>query len=80
MKKLMFVTAFLMIGFSGIAQDKKLIADETYFSALKSSVKVQSSNKDIVKMFLEEFKNDITRYSVSVKTDRLGKYQDVMHV
>jgi hypothetical protein len=71
------VMLFLVLGFAikANAQDKP-IADETFMKRLKSSVKVETCNERIFSLLLTEFSGIVTKYTVSLKSDRSGAYKE----
>ena len=74
MKTIKMTILFLLIGFAGIAQTKKLIADETTISQLKASVKVETSNETVFKLICASFKDEGFKYTATIKRDRTGLY------
>lgn len=65
---------FLLIGFSGMAQEKKVVADETTLTQLKASVKVETTNETVFKAICDTFKGEGFKYTVTTKKDRQGLY------
>ncbi len=78
MKKLLSILAFItIISISAQATTTKdtLIADETTYSTLKTSVKIVSSNLKIIELILSQYDDKILSYTVSYKKDRMGRYR-----
>lgn len=73
MKKLFFTLAFTLTMFLGYAQT--VIADETTLTELKANIKVETSNEAIFSALLRDFKDELTKYTVSFKKDRTGAYK-----
>lgn len=71
------VMLFLVIGLviDTFAQNKP-VADETFMKRLKSSVKVETCNEKVFALLLTEFSGIVTKYTVSLKSDRSGAYKE----
>jgi len=76
MKTLLLTTLLAFIVLTTQAQKQtKLVADETNLVTLKTSFKIETSNLEIFNRMQTELKEIITKYSMSIKSDRHGKYQ-----
>lgn len=72
MKKLITIL-FLTISLNGFSmpKDAKLIADETWIAKTEKTVRIITSNAEIVKKLLATDYRSVTR---SLKKDRAGEY------
>lgn len=69
--------ALCLSSFSLRGQDvKKTIATETTISDMKTSVKIITSSDANFKRILADFAEKVTRYMVTYKTDRKGRYRE----
>lgn len=73
MKKLLLTLALALTMCYVSAQT--VIADETTLTELKASIKIETSNEAIFSALLKDFKDELTKYTVSFKKDRTGAYK-----
>lgn len=72
--KQLLLSALLLWAIS--AQSQTLIADETTIEETKTSVKISTSNDSIAVRLIRDFESKLSRYTVSYKKDRYGKYKE----
>lgn len=73
--KALFLPLFLLATIA--ARSQSLIADETTMEETKTSVKIVSSNYFMADSVISKFEPHLTRYAVSYKKDRHGRYREI---
>lgn len=77
MKTLKLTCIILLLSLAGYTQTTKtLVADETELVMLKASFKLETSNEKIFKLILSDLKDLVAKYTVSIKKDRSGLYNE----
>lgn len=76
MKKiLLFAFILLILGIAARAQSKtETITDKTSLVVAKNSIKVVTSDEELMQAFLKQYYPNFTKYTVERKKDRLGYY------